>query len=158
VEELSFRPSEVQVYLDKEAGEFVVVSDEDLRRGEGEEELENLPEWERDQVLLAQGILDSDRYISPPDEFELDEYSIMRRFCLSVADPDARDELLRGIAGRGAFRMFRETVRAKGLEESWYSYRDQELAEIARAWLREEGIPFVDDCGGSGRQDARTQL
>lgn len=78
-----------------------------------------------------------------PDKFEIHEWEIMRRFADSRAEP-ARTELLDAIHGTGAFRLFRRSTERLGLREAWFTYRDDVLKEIAREWLRENGIEFVE--------------
>jgi hypothetical protein len=73
----------------------------------------------------------------------------MRRFCRLRDDEAERDELLDAIAGRGAFRMFKSTIRRRGIEQEWYRYRDRALRRIAAEFLEAEGIPYVDDEAGA---------
>jgi hypothetical protein len=42
------------------------------------------------------------------------------------------EELLEAIRGRGAFRLFKVTLRRMGAEADWYAFRDNALKEIAR--------------------------
>jgi Uncharacterised protein family (UPF0158) len=53
-----------------------------------------------------------------------------------------REELLDAIHGAGAFRMFRSTIRRLCLENSWYKFRKEALAEIARNWLDEHKLSY----------------
>jgi hypothetical protein len=78
------------------------------------------------------------------DRFEIHEYSIMERFCLSVDDEDIRDDLCDAIRGRGAFRRFKDRIQAYGIAEDWYRYRDEALREIAMAWCEEHDIPYTE--------------
>jgi hypothetical protein len=51
-------------------------------------------------------------------------------------------ELLEATHGVGAFRMFRSTIRRLSIEESWYRFREDALAEIARDWLGAHELPY----------------
>jgi hypothetical protein len=50
---------------------------------------------------------------------------------------------LNAIHGEGAFRAFRSAIRRLGLEQSWYQFRDEALAEIARSWLEEHKLQYT---------------
>jgi len=72
----------------------------------------------------------------------------MKRFCQSLDDGPARERLFDAIHGRGAFRMFKNEVHRLGIQDDWYSYRDDALKRIAADFLEEHGIPYVDvPCG-----------
>jgi hypothetical protein len=79
-----------------------------------------------------------------PDRFEINEYRIMERFCLSIDDEDMRDALCDAIRGRGAFRRFKDRMQVYGMAEEWYRYRDEALREIARAWCEAHDIPYTE--------------
>ena len=76
-------------------------------------------------------ILETEHYLPLPDRFEIHEYQIMERFCLSVDDEDMRDDLCDAIRGRGAFRRFKDRMQVYGMAEEGYRYRDAALREIA---------------------------
>ena len=63
-------------------------------------------------------IVETDHYLPLPDRFEINEYQIMERFCLSVDDEDMRDDLCDAIRGRGAFRSSKTGCRRMGLLKS----------------------------------------
>jgi len=44
---------------------------------------------------------------------------------------------------REPFRAFRIAIRRLGLEQSWYQFRDEALAEIARSWLEEHKLQYT---------------
>ena len=52
------------------------------------------------------------------------------------------DELLSLINGKGAFARFKHGLERFLLQETWYQYRDQALAELAKGWCRDNGIEF----------------
>ena len=93
---------------------------------------------------MARDILETDHYLSLPDRFEINEYSIMERFCLSVDDEDLRDDLGSAIRGRGAFRRFKDRMQLYGMAEEWYRYRDAALREIAVVWCEAHGITYTE--------------
>jgi hypothetical protein len=38
--------------------------------------------------------------------------------------------------------MFRGLTRRLGIEQNWYQFREETLAEIAREWLEEHKLPY----------------
>ena len=84
--------------------------------------------------------METDHYLPLPDRFEINEYLIMERFCLSVDDDDMRDDLCDAIRGRGAFRRFKDRAQAYGMAEEWYRYRDAALREMRLRGVRHMGL------------------
>ena len=142
IEGLAFLTDEGTSYLNTTTGEVVYVTTEELRAAEEEQPLEDFPEWQHDAIRIAKDIVETDHYLPLPDRFEIHEYSIMERFCLSVDDEDIRDDLCNAIRGRGAFRYFKDRIHAYGIAEEWYRYRDAALREIAVAWREAHSIPY----------------
>ena len=132
--------SEWESFLNRETGETVTVSDEDRRALE--EATDDLPEWQREILPKIREAVESDRYLQLPDQFEIDEWSIMERFARSRQNPEIAEELLDAIHGAGAFRLFRNTIDRLGIEKDWYRFRDESLKSIARDWLAGHGIPY----------------
>ena len=148
VSEMEMQSDEISAYLNKRTGEITgATSDAFAAAEKGEEDdLNKHPhQWERDMILQAKEILDSDDYIELPDKYEINEYDIMEEFCNSVKSSGIREDLLERIRGRGAFRCFKDAVRRHGIEEKWYRYRDAELEKIAIEWLDSNGIPYTKD-------------
>src|SRR5215470_4121125 len=133
IEGLEFLSDECFSYLNTTTGEVVYVTTEELRAAEEEAPLEDFPEWQHDAIRIAGEIVETDHYLPLPDRFEINEYQIMERFCLSVDDEDMRDDLCDAIRGRGAFRRFKDRMQLYGMAEEWYQYRDAALGEVAVA-------------------------
>ena len=144
VEGLEFQADERFSYLNTAMGEVVSVTTEELRAAEEDTPLEDFPDWQHEAIHMAKDIVETDHYLPLPDRFEIHEYSIMERFCLSVDDDDLRDDLCDAIRGRGAFRRFKDRMQLYGMAEEWYRYRDAALREIAIAWCEEHGIPYTE--------------
>ena len=144
IEGLEFLTDEGTSYLNTTTGEVVYVTTEELRAAEEEHPLDDFPEWQHEAIRIARDIVATDHYLQLPDRFEIHEYSIMERFCLSVDDEDMRDDLCDAIRGRGAFRRFKDRMQLYGMAEEWYHYRDAALREIAVAWCEEHGIPYTE--------------
>jgi hypothetical protein len=143
IEGMDLQSDERSSFLNLTTGEVVSITDEELRAAEEDASLEDFPEWQHDAIRLAGKILATEHYLQLPDRFEIHEYQIMERFCLSVEDADIRGDLCDAIRGRGAFRRFKDMVQAYGMAEAWYRYRDAALREIAVAWCDAHGIPYT---------------
>lgn len=75
-----------------------------------------------------------------------ESYADMAEFAERVRDRRARDLLRRAIAGRGAFRRFKDTlVELPALRTSWFTFHDTRMRRRAIAWLAAEGLLAGDD-------------
>jgi hypothetical protein len=149
VNEMDVLSDEVTAYINKKTGELYSVTEEEvgiLERGYEEDEF--IPEWQRETLPKVREVLESGDFVLLPDKFEIHEYSIMERFCLSLSDEGLQDELLNAIRGSGAFRRFKDAIYRKDIQDDWYRFRDQALKRIAIDFLEAEGIPWQDDMGG----------
>jgi Uncharacterised protein family (UPF0158) len=144
IEGMDFQSDEQSSFLNLTTGEVVSITDEELRTAENDEPLEDFPEWQHDAIRIAKDIVETDHYLPLPDRFEINEYRIMERFCLSVDDEDIRDNLCDAIRGRGAFRRFKDRMQLYGLADDWYRYRDAALREIAMAWCEAHGLQYTE--------------
>src|SRR6266508_863079 len=73
-----------------------------------------------------------------------ESYADLEDFTAAVRDPRARELLERAIAGRGAFRRFKDTLAEfPDLRAAWFKFHDARLARRAIEWLRDEKL--VDD-------------
>lgn len=132
------------VYIKKVSGEFIMLVDDDLLMAESDI-ADELLEWPAEPVQEVKKVLSSDKYLELPSAFDIHEYEIMERFCLSVADQKISNVLLNKIHGSGAFRRFRDTIYRYGIEENWFKHRDEAYKEIAISWLESHGFNYIDD-------------
>lgn len=141
-------------YLNRKTGEIVSVNDEAIRLVEDDEEPEELDdgssEWSDEELAIARAVVESSDYLRLPGRDEFEEHRIMTAFAAAQEDDALREDLLCALAGRGAFRRFKDLVIARGRAEAWYAWRDEALAEIAAGWLEVNGIVFVRDLGCAG--------
>lgn len=148
VDEMDVFGDEMTAYINKKTGELFTVGDEEARVIEdGNEDDELIPDWQKEILPKVRDVLESSDFVPLPDKFEIHEYSIMERFCLSMEDDDLQEELLNAIRGRGAFRCFKEIIHRREIQDDWYSYRNDALKRIAADFLEAEEIAFVDDGG-----------
>lgn len=142
VEAISVQPEGAAAYLDPDSGEIVEVSEEELQLAEDEEAATGAPEWQREAIEEARKVLDSDRFLQLPTQFDIHEWSIMERFADGWTIAGQREALLDAIRGRGAFRRFKDTIRRLEIEEDWFHVRDAALEAIAKEWLESHGIAY----------------
>jgi len=143
IEGLEFQSDESNSFLDKTTGKVVLISDYEMRAAEDDEPIDDFPDWEQDLVIIAKEIIDeTGDYIGLPTKFEINEYSIMERFCLSLNDSEMSDTLYSLIKGSRAFRRFKDAVHEYDIADDWYKYRNDALKEIAIEWCRENNIEF----------------
>jgi len=143
-EQMEVQSEEVTAYLNPRTGEFVTVTEDDTAALEIDDE-EDLPDWQREGLPKVREALESDEFIQLPSKFEIHEWSIMQRFATSMDSADHRESLLDAIHGRGAFRMFKSTLRSLGLVDQWYRFRDDAMKAIAAEWLEANDIPYERD-------------
>ena len=146
VNEMDIPSDEMTAYINKKTGELFTVSEEEARTIEaGDEDDEFIPEWQKEILPKVREVLESDDFVALPDKFEIHEYSIMERFCLSLPDEALQNELLHAIRGSGAFRRFKDAIYRKEIQDDWYRFRNEALKRIATDFLESEGIPWLDD-------------
>ncbi len=87
---------------------------------------------------------DDCRRIEPIDSGE--SYENLAEFTASVRDPKARELLERAIAGRGAFRRFKDVLSEfPDLRTAWFKFHDTRLERHAIEWLRDENLISDED-------------
>jgi len=143
IDGMECQSDESSSFLNTKTGEVVLMTDYAMRAAEDDEPLEDLEDWERDLVAIAREILaETGEYIPLPTKYDIDEYSIMERFCMSLDRQEIGDILYDLISGSGAFRRFKDAIYKYGVEDEWHTYRDNALKEIAIEWCRENNIEF----------------
>ena len=75
-----------------------------------------------------------------PDQYEIDEYSIMEDFAEEVQEP----ELMAALQRHHPFRRFKDTIYELGIEDKYYAFREDAFYEIAEKWCQNYGVPYVD--------------
>lgn len=145
IEGLESQSDESHSFLDKRTAEVVCISDEEMQAAEDDEPIEDFPDWQQGLVRIAKEIVEeTGDYIALPTKFDINEYSIMERFCLSLDDSEMSEALYSAINGRGAFGRFKNAIHEYDIADDWYKYRDHALKEIAIEWCQEKDIEFDD--------------
>jgi len=143
-------PSEdMSAYLNKRTGQLIILTMEELSAAEEDEDPDDYPEWQRESILKAKEIMDSQDWIELPAKEDIDDYAIMEEFCHSIADAELSDRLLRTIRGSGAFSRFRGALEALDMRQEWYDFRNAELEKIAVEWLEVNQIAYTREAESS---------
>ena len=145
VDELEAQTEGSAAYLNRETGDLYTLREEEAGLVENDADLDDLPDWQRDDVDGVREVLESEDWLPLPTSFDVHEWAIMDEFSRSIDDPDLRGELLNAIRGAGAFRCFRDALHRRGIHESWYSYKTAALGQIAADWLDGHGIAYTRD-------------
>jgi hypothetical protein len=144
IEGMEFQTEVTTSYLNKKTGKVVTITDEEFSAAEDDEPIEDFPEWEHENIEAAKEILETDDYIPLPSKFDIHEYAIIERFCLSIDDDEVSETLYRSIKGKGAFRRFRANIQRFNIEDDWYKYRDKAIKQIAIDWCEANDIKCTD--------------
>jgi len=139
---MDFGSDDFHSYLNKDTGEIITITDEEISAIQNGDDWNDYPEWQHEALASAQKVRDSSDFLPLPGQFDIHEYAIMEKFCYSVSDQNISNELSILIQGSGAFRRFKDAIRQHGFENDWYRFRDQALEEIAVEWLDRNGIAY----------------
>ena len=148
VDGMDMQMDESRVFLNKETGEIITISTEELSIAEDSEEDDDFseyPDWQQDSIKEALDVVaDGENYEELPDKFEINEYEIMEEFCESIGNERIGNALYSSIRRRGAFRRFKDSVFRFGMEEDWYRFREEALWDIAVRWCEGNEIEYIE--------------
>jgi hypothetical protein len=151
-------------YLDTETGHVITIMDETHSQLEElyEEAYERNPDsppelaalleecdlhdWQKRALLEADQVEAGwgSRYIGVPTADSHQGYRDMERFIVTVENERLQDRLWRAIAGRGAFRYFKDVLTDYPAErERWFEFKERRLEQRVIDWLASEGIEPV---------------
>lgn len=144
IQAIELAHDEYRAYLNKNTGEVVTLSDDELEAAEEGKPLDKLPEWQKESIIIAQEIFEdeNDNFILLPSKYEIHEYRIMEQFCLSIEDTELRENMYYSIKGKGAFRYFRDNLRRFNIEDDWYKHRENAFKRIAIEWCEDNEVSF----------------
>ena len=132
---------DMDFYLDKETGEVIIIETEILRKLEDGEIMEDLSDWQVEQVKIAKQILLSDRYIRIPEKPSYEGYNLMVEFADEVEDKFLQEKLAIALDGKGAFRRFKNVLLSyPKYREQWFEFEQEKINEEVIEWLNSIGI------------------
>jgi len=148
IQALDMSSEEFCTYFDRKTGAIVSVEETMLSRLEDGEEkdLDDLPEWQKEEYEIAKEIAgdDGSRFLPAPDKFEFHEYRVMEEFIRSIDDNEAANQLWHAIKGPGAFRYFKDTLYNLGIQQSWHDYLEEAKRKFVIEWAKENNVAFKD--------------
>ena len=142
INEMNPMSEECSSYLNRRTGELITLTDEELAVAETDDP-GRLEDWQREDFPKLREVIQSDDWLALPDQFEINEWDIMKQYSESVDRAEWRHDLLAAIHGAGAFRSFRATIDRLDLTTQWYHFRDAAVEAIAIDWLDSHGIAYV---------------
>ena len=81
IDALEMQSDSLYAFLDRETGEVEEISEEFLSLAEAEpDEIDLLPDWQKEVAKLAIRIQNTDRYLALPSQFDVHEWNIMNDF------------------------------------------------------------------------------
>lgn len=128
-----------EAYLDTDSGDIVTVTDDD-RSAIDHGAADGPTTWQAGALPRVRDALESDHYLLLPDQYDIHEWSIMKRFAMTQRNRDLRQDLLEAVHGNGAFRRFSEVLGQHGLQESWREFRSRSVEHLACDWLNRHHI------------------
>ena len=105
IEALEMADDSISSYLDVETGEVHSITEEEFDFAEDPQTaMEDLPNWQRDAVMLARSIQKQEgkRYMALPDKFDVHEWAMMDRFSMTLRDAQMRNDFHCGTLGIGS--------------------------------------------------------
>lgn len=142
IEGIELQTDECSSYLNIKTGKVVFITSEEFRAAEEDEPIDKYPEWQRESIEIAREILFGEDYLALPSKYDIDEYSIMEKFCFSIENKKISNYLYNSIRGKGAFRRFKNIINKYNLENDWYRFRDKKIRQIAIDWCEYNGIEY----------------
>lgn len=140
--------STIDFYLDTKTGQVIALQTEIFDMIEDDEFLEDLSDWEKEEIPIVKEIVnsDSDRYIQIPEKPSYEGYNLMVEFAEKVEDDSLKEKFAIALNGRGAFGRFKQVLSGyPNYRESWYKFKDERIKKDVLDWLNEIGIePVVE--------------
>ncbi|PEJ59265.1 hypothetical protein CN692_07235 [Bacillus sp. AFS002410] len=145
IEEMEMQNDGYRSFVNIRTGEVISVSEDDLIDAEDEKPINNLHDWQIENLEIANEIVENfEDYKELPTKYEINEYQIIEDFCLTIPDEKIQRILLRTIGGKGAFRRFKDTIKDFEIEMDWYKYRDNRYKELAIAWCQNNEVEYIE--------------
>ena len=142
---LSFVNEETEYYLEKESGVVHMVTSDDMFLAADESSLSDIPDWQKESVEITKKIINEEgEFLHLPDQFDLNEKSVMLDFAYLQKNEDHKKELLEALSQRRPYRRYKDTVIYLGIENEWYAFKDKRLKEFAIEWCKENEIEYKE--------------
>lgn len=144
IEAITLRMRESNYFYSKKTGVIFMITDYELMEAERDPDINEFPEWQQESIKVAVDILSTFDYIKLPEDYEIDDYDIMKSFCYSIEDSKLRNKMCKTIQGRGAFSRFKNKIHEYDIVDEWYDFQDQKYREIAIRWCERHDIEYKE--------------
>lgn len=145
VQSFSFNEDDLaKEYLDTYTGEIINIPSELEKVVQGEQDEEELEEWQRELLEDAYAVKndDKERYILIPNTDDVYTYDTMVSFVKEkIYSENLRDMLLNALSSNQPMRNFKNILFEHEKElVKWEAYEEEKAEEYAINWLRELDI------------------
>ena len=146
----------VDWYLDTQTGEVCPVPEEwvSLAEEDDDESDEPAADADREELAVARQVLrnEDDRYVYIEPGNTREAYQVMEAFIPRVGDARLRERLADAIAGKGAFRRFKDVLLSNPkVREEWFQFEAKVKRDWAREWLASVGIEAAEGESANAR-------
>jgi hypothetical protein len=127
-------------YLDKQAGDVFMLTDEDFDAAQDGDDPTEHPDWQQESIEKARAVLadedgDADRrFLQLPGRDEFNERDMMRDFAQGQENKGHAEILCTTIRSRRAFRNFNDRLRELDILDAWNQFRDAQYRPIVPDW------------------------
>lgn len=129
-------------YLHRYTCELETISQGDLELPDWGDDDPEFRQYQRQEVARLRAIVKSKDFLELPSQFEIGEFSIMKRYCSTLEDEPLREALREALRARNAFRRFKEVAREGGVLVAWLTFRERAVEQFAADWLDANGIAY----------------
>lgn len=119
-----------RAYVCRDTGKIYWISDDGGALGEDE---------------LPDDLEDSDRYVSVPDQRDLDLGRVLVMEFMGQHMPDDYDLVAGFFRGRGAFGRFKDLIDSKGQLDAWHKFEKEAVRRALRDWCVVNGLEIAEE-------------
>lgn len=131
VELMDIQSNELYYYYDLINECFVSVPSEEFTKEFGIDDLTNK-------------YTEHQNFLRIPSKIEIQEFNIMRNFALAVKNKSISNDILKALAGSGAYKKFLNKVSIYSLEKEWSDFRLQAIKKIAINWCKKNELNYEE--------------
>jgi hypothetical protein len=101
-----------------------------------------LPAWRKLEAAKLRAAAASQDWLLLPDDLRCETKAMIERFCKTRPARSARRKLLNHLARDVSVGLLKAKLAEHELYDDWEAFRRERIAELAAAWLTEQGIAF----------------
>lgn len=131
IELMDIQSNEIYYYYDLKNECFVSIPGEEFTNEVGIEDLTN-------------NYIEHQHFLRIPSKIEIQEFNIMRNFAVTIKNKSISNDILKALAGSGAYKKFLNKVAHFSLEKEWSDFRLQALKKIAINWCKKNELLYEE--------------